>query len=79
VNSPDWKVISSILAGWGCLAQAGRSSRTASRTADSLVKVCLLLEMIWVFIVNSLVKTVWVLALLSLIDESVICVVLTYG
>src|SRR5512136_1536313 len=55
VNSPDWKVISSILAGWGCFVQAGRSSRLgASRTADSLVEMCLKLEMILVFIVTSL-------------------------
>jgi hypothetical protein len=54
LNDPDSKVISSTLAGWGCLVQAGRSITIASRTADSLVKVCLWLEMIWVYIVISL-------------------------
>ena len=52
LNSPDWKVISSILAGWGCLAQAGTSS--TSRIADSLIEIRLGLEMSCVFIVISL-------------------------
>ena len=36
VNSPDWKVISSILASWGCLAQARRSSTMTRKRKDSL-------------------------------------------
>jgi hypothetical protein len=35
VNSPDWKVISSTLAGCGCLVQAGRSSASVSRMVAS--------------------------------------------
>jgi len=52
VNSPDWKVISSTLAGWGCLAQAGRNSIiliTARMRIDILVDRCRILELCCVF------------------------------
>jgi hypothetical protein len=36
---PGLKVNSSTLAGWGCLAQAGRSSKTASRMVASEISL----------------------------------------